>query len=120
LIEAELPVVQPIGGHAIYVDAEAMCPHLSRSEQPAHALACALYEHAGVRATRIGSILKTAQGEAMELVRLAIPRRTYSQSHLDYVAAAMIELRDNAASIGPVSAAILSQAHALEPEFQAA
>ena len=121
LSEGGVSIVQPVGGHAVYIDAEAFCPHLACDEQPAQALACALYEHAGIRATRIGSVLKNASGQPMQLVRLAIPRRTYSRSHLEYVAAAIADLKARAAEITPVSLPDSSLvAPALEPEFQAA
>jgi tryptophanase len=120
LLKAGVTVVQPIGGHAIYLDAEAFCPHLSSEDQPAHSLACAIYEHAGVRSTRIGSVLKNTVGEPMALVRLAIPRRLYSSSQLDYVAAAVIDLKHNAAAIPAVQSKANLAPASFEPEFQAA
>lgn len=91
LIAAGVPIVQPVGGHAVYIDAAAMCPHIPRSEFPGQAVACALYEHGGVRACEIGSVMLGEHAKA-ELVRLAIPRRTYTQSHIDYVAEVVIEV----------------------------
>lgn len=93
LTSAGVALVQPVGGHAVYLDAHAFCPHIGREDHPAHALACAIYEHGGVRCTRIGSVLKDADGRPMELVRLAIPRRTYTQSHMDYVADVIVDLK---------------------------
>ncbi len=86
-----IPVVVPIGGHAVYVDAGALLPHIPPLDYPGQSLAIALYEAGGVRSCEIGSVMfgrrqdGTEQPAAMELVRLAIPRRTYTQSHIDYV-----------------------------------
>jgi tryptophanase len=86
-----IPVVVPIGGHAVYIDAGNMLPHIPALEYPGQALAVALYEAGGIRSCEIGSVMfgrRPDGGEqpaAMELVRLAIPRRTYTQSHIDYV-----------------------------------
>jgi tryptophanase len=84
LLEGGVQIVRPPGGHAVYIDAEAFCPHIPRPDFPGQAVACALYEHGGVRSCEIGSIMLGDQA-TMELVRLAIPRRTYTQSHIDYV-----------------------------------
>jgi len=86
-----VPIMQPTGGHAVYVDARAMLPHISPLQYPGQALAAALYEEGGVRGCEIGTVmfgLKPDGSEAaapMDLVRLAIPRRTYTQSHMDFV-----------------------------------
>jgi tryptophanase len=91
LQQAGVPVLTPIGGHAVYLDARALLPHLSPLEYPGQALAVALYEVGGVRSCEIGTVMfgrrpdGTEQPAAMDLVRLAIPRRTYTQSHVDYV-----------------------------------
>ena len=89
---AGVPTVRPPGGHAVYLDAARMLPHIPSSQYPAQALACALYLEGGVRGVEIGSVMfgkpqpdGTEIPAAMELVRLAIPRRTYTQSHIDYV-----------------------------------
>jgi tryptophanase len=95
-----VPIVEPPGGHAIYLDAAAFCPHLPPAQFPGQALVCGLYRHAGIRAVEIGSVMfgKTdpATGRAvhppLELVRLAIPRRVYTQSHIDYVIEAVGEV----------------------------
>ena len=90
---AGVPIVEPPGGHAIYVDAGALLPHIPPSQFPGQALVCALYRHAGVRAVEIGSLMfGRAPPPAMELVRLALPRRVYTQSHVDYVIEALGEL----------------------------
>ena len=89
---AGVPVVQPPGGHAVYLDARALLPHIPPSQYPAQSLCVELYRAGGVRGVEIGSVMfgkRAADGTetpaAMELVRLAIPRRTYTQSHIDYV-----------------------------------
>jgi tryptophanase len=98
LLAAGVPIVEPVGGHAVYLDAAALCPHIPRGEFPGQALACALYEHGGVRACEIGSVMMGEHAGA-ELVRLAIPRRTYTQSHIDYVAEVVIEVAARASSL---------------------
>jgi tryptophanase len=88
---AGVPVVRPIGGHAVYIDAGALLAHVAPLEYPGQALACELYAAGGVRGCEIGTVMfgrRPDGGEApaaVELVRLAIPRRTYTQSHIDYV-----------------------------------
>ncbi len=91
LAGAGVPVVQPIGGHAVYLDARALLPHVPPLEYPGQALAVALYVEGGIRGCEIGTVMfgRHPDGSetpaAMDLVRLAIPRRTYTQSHIDYV-----------------------------------
>jgi tryptophanase len=91
LLEAGMPLVQPFGGHAIYVDARALLPHIPPLEYPGQALAVELYAAGGIRGCEIGTVMfgRSPDGSehpaAMDLVRLAIPRRTYTQSHVDYV-----------------------------------
>jgi len=86
-----IPVVQPIGGHAVYLDAKALLPHIPALQYPGQALAVELYKVGGIRGCEIGSVMfgrkpdGSEVASAMELVRLAIPRRTYTQSHIDYV-----------------------------------
>jgi tryptophanase len=99
LINAGVPIIQPTGGHAVYIDAKAMLLHIPVHEYPGLALANAMYVHGGVRSVEIGSVMfgkYDEQGKlvpaAMELVRLAIPRRVYTQSHMDYVAEVIIEV----------------------------
>jgi tryptophanase len=100
LLDAGVQIVEPPGGHAIYIDAAAFCPHLPPSQFPGQALVCALYRHAGIRAVEIGSVMfgrvDPDTGESfhppMELVRLAIPRRVYTQSHIDYVVEAVLDV----------------------------
>jgi tryptophanase len=92
LIAAGIPIVTPPGGHAVYLDGAAFCDHLPAHELPAQALSVALYEHAGVRSCEIGTVMM-GDHATMELVRLAIPRRTYTQSHIDYVIEAIVELK---------------------------
>ena len=101
-----MPIVQPPGGHAIYVDAGAFLSHIPPDELPGQALACALYEEGGVRSVEIGTLMfggtDPRSGEKrtvpLELLRLAIPRRVYTQSHIDYVievAASVAQRRDS-------------------------
>ncbi len=96
LTAAGIPIVQPPGGHAIYLDAKAMLPHIPQSEYPAWALSLALYLEGGVRSVEIGSVMFGRQPDgsekpaAMELVRLAFPRRVYTQSHVDYLAEVLL------------------------------
>jgi tryptophanase len=101
LARAGIPIVRPVGGHAVYLDARAFLPHIPPLSYPGQALAVALYETGGVRGCEIGTVMfglrpdGTEAPAAMDLVRLAIPRRTYTQSHIDYVievAAAVAEL----------------------------
>ncbi len=88
---AGVPIVVPTGGHAVYIDARGMLPHIPPLEYPGQSLAVALYREGGVRGCEIGTVMFGRQPDgaerpaAMDLVRLAIPRRTYTQSHVDYV-----------------------------------
>ncbi len=103
LVKLGVPVLTPIGGHAVYVDARALVPHLSPLEYPGQAVAVALYELGGIRSCEIGTVMFGRQPDgsevpaAMDLVRLAIPRRTYTQSHVDYV----IEVCERLAEAAP-------------------
>ncbi|MFQ5571256.1 MAG: tryptophanase [Rhodothermales bacterium] len=100
--EAGVPIMQPPGGHAIYIDAKAMLPHLPTEQYPGQALSIELYLAAGIRTVEIGSVMfahKDPETGAeipapMELVRLAIPRRVYTQSHIDYVVEAILEVNE--------------------------
>jgi tryptophanase len=91
LIEAGVPVVRPIGGHAVYLDARSLLPHVAPLRYPGQALAVALYEAGGIRSCEIGTVMfgRSPDGSEhpapLDLVRLAVPRRTYTQSHIDYV-----------------------------------
>lgn len=91
---AGVPIVLPVGGHAVYIDAKAMLPHIPASKFPGQTLAVELYLAGGIRGCEIGSVMfgKSAQ---MELVRLAIPRRVYTQSHIDYVVEVIIDVYEN-------------------------
>ena len=102
LIAAGVPVMQPAGGHAVYIDAKEFLPHIPIEQYPGQALVCALYEHGGVRGVEIGSLMfgkYDTNGKLipapLELVRLAIPRRVYTQSHIDYVSEVIIEVFNN-------------------------
>ncbi len=86
-----VPIVEPPGGHAIYIDAARMLPHIPPHQFPGQALAVELYRHAGIRSVEIGSVMFGAAAQH-ELLRLAIPRRVYTQSHIDYVVEAILEV----------------------------
>jgi tryptophanase len=100
LDRAGIPVVLPVGGHAVYIDARGLLPHIPPLEYPGQALAVALYREGGIRGSEIGTVMfgRHPDGSetpaAMDLLRLAIPRRTYTQSHVDYV----IEVCEHVAS----------------------
>src|SRR5581483_11345582 len=97
--EGGVQIVEPPGGHAIYIDARAFLPHLPIEQYPGQALVCALYEIGGVRGVEIGGVMFGKRDpetgsetySAMDLVRLAIPRRVYTQSHVDYLAEVVLE-----------------------------
>ena len=93
-----VPIVEPPGGHAIYIDAARMLPHIPRNQFPAQALAVELYRHAGIRSVEIGSVMFGGSAPH-ELLRLAIPRRVYTQSHIDYVVEAILEVNGHAEKI---------------------
>jgi tryptophanase len=86
-----VPIVQPPGGHAIYIDAKAFLPHVPIEQFPGVALAAELYLEGGIRSVEIGSLMFGAAAQ-MELVRLAIPRRVYTQSHIDYVVEIILQV----------------------------
>jgi tryptophanase len=107
LNEAGISTIQPPGGHAVYLDAHAVLPHIPQAEFPGQALAVELYRQGAIRGVEIGSVMfaypdpdtgKTVFPK-LELMRLAIPRRTYTQSHMDYVADSLACIKDRAASI---------------------
>jgi tryptophanase len=101
--EAGVPTVRPPGGHAVYLDARALLPHIPPHELPAQALACELYLEGGVRGVEIGTLMfgrprpdHPDEPAANELVRLALPRRVYTQSHVDYVGEVIAAVADRA------------------------
>jgi len=102
LIAAGVPVMQPAGGHAVYLDAKEFLAHIPVEQYPGQALVGALYIHGGIRSVEIGSLMFGKYDDntklipaQLELVRLAIPRRVYTQSHIDYVAEVIIEVFNN-------------------------
>jgi tryptophanase len=104
---AGIPTIQPAGGHAVYLDAHAVLPHIPQSEFPGQALAVELYRAGAIRGVEIGSVMfahpDPDSGKMiypqLELLRLAIPRRTYTQSHMDYVADTLAKIKARASSI---------------------
>ncbi len=88
-----VPIVEPPGGHAIYIDAGRMLPHIPRHQFPGQSLAVELYRHASVRSVEIGSVM-FGEHARHELLRLAIPRRVYTQSHIDYLVEAILEVNE--------------------------
>ena len=106
LESAGVPFLKPKGGHAIYLDAKAFLPHIPAHEYPGQALCAELYLEGGIRGVEIGSVMfgkYAADGNlipnTMELVRLAVPRRVYTQSHIDYVAEVIIDVFQRRESI---------------------
>jgi tryptophanase len=105
LDRAGVPLVKPFGGHAIYLDARALLPHIEPLQYPGQALAVALYREGGIRGCEIGTVMFGRRPDgaespaAMDLVRLAIPRRTYTQSHVDYVIEVVIWVAERASSL---------------------
>jgi len=103
--EAGVPIVEPPGAHAIYIDAAGLLPHLGREQLPGQALSAALYLEGGIRAVEIGTVAfghkenGKWQFPKLELVRLALPRRVYTQSHLDYVAEVVARIKAKAGRI---------------------
>src|ERR1700719_3150876 len=89
--DAGVPIVQPPGGHAIYLDARAFLPHIPPDQFPGVALAAELYLEGGIRSVEIGTLM-FAGAAKMDLVRLAIPRRVYTQNHIDYVVEIILEV----------------------------
>ncbi len=105
LDRAGVPIVKPAGGHAVYVDARELLPHIPPLSYPGQSLAVALYEAGGIRSVEIGTVMfgRRADGSeapaALDLVRLAIPRRTYTQSHMDYVIEAVTAVAAHASEL---------------------
>ncbi|HSF79699.1 MAG TPA: tryptophanase [Anaerolineales bacterium] len=107
LLEAGIPIIEPPGGHAVYIDAGRLFPHISQNQFPGQALAVELYLEGGIRAVEIGSVMfaypdpKTGEmiHPKLELVRLAIPRRVYTQSHLNYVVATLKKIAERKNSV---------------------
>jgi tryptophanase len=105
LLSEDVPMIRPAGGHAIYLDAHALLPHVAPLEYPGIALANALYVEGGIRGVEIGSVMFGLKPDgreepaAMELVRLAIPRRVYTQSHIDYVAEVVLAVAARATTL---------------------
>jgi len=106
MMELGIPVQQPIGGHAVFIDALRFLPKIKRQEYPAQTLANEIYKEAGIRCVEIGTLLadrdpKTRENRypKLELVRLAIPRKTYTQNHMDYIAAAVKNVFDRRSAI---------------------
>jgi tryptophanase len=107
LMAGGVPIVQPPGGHAVYIDARALLPHIPPLAYPGVALVNELYLEAGIRSCEIGSVMfglrpdGIEQQSLMDLVRLAIPRRLYTQSHIDYVAEAIVRVAERREQLPP-------------------
>jgi tryptophanase len=105
LDRAGVPIVKPAGGHAVYIDARAFLPHIPPLAYPGQSLAVALYETGGIRSVEIGTVMfgRHPDGSetpaAMDLVRMAIPRRTYTQSHIDYVIEVVVAVAKRATEL---------------------
>ena len=109
LLEAGIPIIEPVGGHAVFLDARRFCPHLTQDQFPAQSLAAALYVEAGVRSMERGIVSagrdpKTGENHKpkLETVRLTIPRRVYTYRHMDVVADACIKLFQHKEDIKPL------------------
>jgi tryptophanase len=102
-----VPILKPVGGHAVYINAKEFFPHIPQSQFPGQALVVALYREFGIRAVEIGSLMFAEKnpetGEIkypeLELVRLAVPRRVYTTTHMNYVADSLISLYENRENI---------------------
>lgn len=125
-----MPIMQPPGGHAVYIDAAAFLPHVPPLELPGQSLVAEMYLEGGIRAVEVGTVMfgrrDPETGEeftsAMELVRLAVPRRVYTQSHVDYVIEVIGRVRERRESIGGFRFAYQAQAlrhftARFEPEY---
>ena len=107
LNEAGIATIQPPGGHAVYLDTRAVLPHIPQSQYPGQALAIELYLEGGIRGVEIGSVMFAHEDPdtgqiiypKLELLRLAIPRRTYTRSHMDYVADTLVRIKARANQI---------------------
>ncbi len=108
VVSQDVPIVQPPGGHAVYLDAAAFLPHVPPLELPGQALVAELYAAGGIRAVEVGTVMfGTTDAETgeettapMELVRLAMPRRVYTQSHVDYMVEVIVNVHDRRDEIG--------------------
>ncbi len=106
LTEAGVPILRPTGGHAVYLDAKAFAPHIDPSQFPGQSIVCALFRKGGIRSVEIGSLMFGTYGAdgrhqapPMELVRMAIPRRAYTQSHIDYCIEVVVEVHKQASEL---------------------
>ncbi|PIP80016.1 MAG: tyrosine phenol-lyase [Gammaproteobacteria bacterium CG22_combo_CG10-13_8_21_14_all_40_8] len=101
LSQIGIPIVKPVGGHAVYIDAKALLPHIPALQYPGQALAIEMYRLGGIRACEIGTVMfgrqtdGTEQPASMDLVRMAIPRRVYTQSHIDYCIECLEQVYNN-------------------------
>jgi tryptophanase len=109
LLQAGVPILEPTGGHGVYIDAKRFAPHIKPENFPGQAIAVEIYKEGGIRSCEIGSVMFGSYDEAgnfkpaaMELVRLAVPRRVYTKSHIDFIAESIINVYNRREELRPI------------------